>query len=195
MRQLFVDAGHSAKFPGAKGVVDEWVRNTQLVAWFKEYAQKIGWTLVSVPDKFPSDVLRSSNLNLLERIRWVNKRCKDGDWLLSIHSNASTNPSANGITTVYMGGSEYMRSRASLLSNRVAETSGLEVNSTGAFDDRNGRFGRVGMVRDTIPPALLIEAGFVTNGKDMAVPLVDIARAMADFFEDLNGGWYKDLKI
>ena len=195
MRQLFIDIGHSPKFPGAVGIVKEHERNAELAYMFKRYAQNIGWALVEVPRAFASDVLRSSNLNLIERIRWINKRCKDGDWLLSIHANAATNPSANGITTVYMGGSEYMRTRAESLSRRVAEACGLSVNGTGAFDDRNGRFGRVGMVRDTIPPALLLEAGFVTNGKDMAAPVGDIARAAADWFEDLNGGWFKEPRV
>ena len=195
MRQLFLDAGHSAKFPGASGIVKEHERNERIAEWFRSYAANIGWKIVEVPRTFASDIIGSSNMNLIERIRWINKRCKDGDWVLSIHTNAASNPSISGITTCYMGGSDYMRTRAENLSKRLASDTDMRVFGTGSFDDRNGRFGRIGMVRDTIPPALLVECGFVGNGGDMAVPVVTIGRSLAEWFEDLNGGWYKDLKI
>lgn len=88
-----------------------------------------------------------------------------------------------------------MRKMAASLSQRVAEESGMRLNGSGAFKDTSGRFGRMGMVRDTKPPALLIEAGFITNGKDQAVPLSVIGKAMAEWFEDLASGSYKDLKL
>lgn len=88
-----------------------------------------------------------------------------------------------------------MRKMASSLSQRVAEESDMRLNGSGAFKDTAGRFGRIGMVRDTKPPALLIESGFVTNGVDMAVPLSVIGKAMAEWFEDLASGTRKDLKL
>lgn len=195
MRQLFLDVGHSVKFPGACAVVKEHERNTIVADFFKHFAEKIGWKIVEVPRMFASDTLGSSNLNLVNRIRWINKRCKDGDWVLSIHANGSSLQWPRGVTTCYMGGSAYMEKMAHSLSDRIAGATGMPLYGGGAFNDRNGKFGRIGMVRDTIPPALLVEAGFVSNGADMAVPTADIARAMADWFEDLNGKWFKDPKI
>lgn len=190
MRTLFVDIGHSARFPGATGEAE---RNGKLADVFCQYAQRIGWKIVRVPREFSGD--KTSNGNLISRIKWINEHCKDGDWLLSIHHNASTSPRSNGVTTCYMAGSEYMRKMAVSLSQRVAEESGMRVDGSGAFKDTSGRFGRIGMVRDTKPPALLIEAGFITNGKDRAVPLSVIGKAMAEWFEDLVSGTRKDLKI
>lgn len=193
MRQLFIDAGHSKKYPGANG---EDTRNGELVDCIVAYSQKIGWKIVRVPRDFSND--RSSSSNLLHRIAWINARCKDGDWLLSVHGNASTSSQANGVETCYMGGSEYMHQMAIKLTKRVCEEADMKVRGDGSYPDTrptaSGR-SRIAMVRDTIPPALLLEAGFVTNGKDKAVPLTVIAKAVSDWFEDLNGGWYKDLKI
>jgi N-acetylmuramoyl-L-alanine amidase len=190
MRTLFVDTGHSARFQGAIGEAE---RNGKLADVFCQYAQRIGWKIVRVPRDFPTD--KTSNGNLVSRIKWINEHCVDGDWLLSIHTNASTSPRSSGVTTCYMAGSEYMRKMASSLSQRVAEESDMRLNGSGAFKDTAGRFGRIGMVRDTKPPALLIESGFVTNGVDMAVPLSVIGKAMAEWFEDLASGTRKDLKL
>jgi N-acetylmuramoyl-L-alanine amidase len=190
MRTLFVDTGHSARFPGATGEAE---RNGKLADVFCQYAQRIGWKIVRVPREFAGD--RTSNGNLISRIKWINDRCLDGDWLISIHHNASTSTQARGVEVCYMGGSEYMRKMAASLATRVAEESNMKIRGTGAFDDRKGRFGKIGMVRDTKPPALLIEAGFITNGKDRAVPLAVVGKAMAEWFEDLASGVRKDLKI
>jgi N-acetylmuramoyl-L-alanine amidase len=190
MRTLFVDAGHTTRFQGAKGEAE---RNGKLADVFCQYAARIGWKIVRVPREYPND--KTSNGNLINRIKWINEHCVDGDWLISIHHNASTSTQARGVEVCYMGGSEYMRKMASSLATRVAEEADMKVRGTGAFDDRKGRFGRLGMVRDTKPPALLIEAGFITNGKDRAVPLAVVGKAMAEWFEDLASGVRKDLKI
>lgn len=198
MRQLFIDAGHCTRFPGASGIVKEDVRNGHLADVFADYAQKIGWTIVRVPREFKSDPKGTSSTNLIQRIAFINSKCHDGDWVISIHANADASGKANGIETCYMGGSEYMHTLAKSLTKRVSLATGLKVRGDGSYpDDRPTASGRsrIAMVRDTKPCALLIEAGFVTNGKDMAIPLAEIGKAMAEWFEDLNGGWLKDPKI
>jgi len=190
MRTLFVDSGHTARFQGAK---DEAERNEKLADVFCAYAKRIGWKIVRVPREYPND--KSSNGNLINRIKWINEHYVDGDWLLSIHHNASESQKAQGVEVCYMGGSEYMRNMASSLATRVAQEAGMKLRGTGAFDDRKGRFGRLGMVRDTKPCSLLLEAGFITNGQDRAVPLSVVGKAIAEWFEDLASGVRKDLKI
>ena len=181
-RQLFIDLGHSAKFPGANGEVEH-IRKIWdcLKCEFTSPDFKRKWDVVVVPDAFDND--KTSNGNLINRIKWINARAVDGAWLLSIHGNSAVNTQAKGITTCYMGESDYMRKKAEALSTYVAQSCGMKVFGGGAFDDRKGRFGRIGMVRDTKPAALLIEAGFCSNAQDMAVPKLELARAIADWLE------------
>jgi N-acetylmuramoyl-L-alanine amidase len=69
------------------------------------------------------------------------------------------------------------------MSKAYSRVTGVPVWNGGAFDDRNSRFGRIGMVRATTPFALLIEAGFVTNELDMIVSPKEGARAIAEYFQ------------
>jgi N-acetylmuramoyl-L-alanine amidase len=83
-----------------------------------------------------------------------------------------------------MGGSESARLESIKLSQAYSQATGVPVWNGGAFDDRNGRFGRIGMVRDTTPFALLIEAGFVTNRQDMSTDPRVAAAGIAKYYEN-----------
>ncbi|MEO5928239.1 MAG: N-acetylmuramoyl-L-alanine amidase [Patescibacteria group bacterium] len=185
-RKLFVDLGHSAKWPGAVGIKKEtdWNRAIyrQLEALLRGVCIKKGWELIAIPDKFFIEL--SANNNLVQRIRWINARSKPSDLLLSLHGNAATNPKARGVTTCFMGGSEAARLESIELSKAYSLTTGVPVWGGGAFDDRNNRYGRIGMVRDTTPFALLIEAGFVTNQEDMAVDSRKAAEGIAAYYQN-----------
>lgn len=185
-RKLFVDLGHSAKWPGAAGIKKEtdWSRAIyrQLESLLRGICIRKGWELIAVPDKFLIEL--SANNNLIQRIRWINTRSKPSDLLLSIHSNAAANPQARGVTTCFMGGSESARLESIELSKVYSQATGVPVWGGGAFDDRNNRYGRIGMVRDTTPFALLIEAGFVTNQADMAVDPKKAAEGIAAYYQN-----------
>ena len=184
MRTLFIDTGHSTRFPGAGGFRSEvlWVRSVWLE--LSKLIDKIQWNVVLVPDSYKTDWLGSNN-NLIHRIQFINKSCKDGDWLISIHGNAATNHEVRGVTTCFMGGSEYMRKKAIELSKWVSSTTGMPIWNGGAFDDRTGRWGRIGMVRDTRPPALLVECGFVSNRLDMETLPIQAAQGINNFIKTL----------
>lgn len=183
-RKLFVDLGHSAKWQGAIGVRKEtdWNRAVwrELEPRLRSVCSQKGWELILVPDKYWFEL--SANSNLVQRIRWINARSKPSDLLLSLHGNAATNPKARGVTTCYMGGSEAARLEAIKLSKAYSQATGVPVWGGGAFDDRNGRFGRIGMVRDTTPFALLIEMGFVTNREDMSADIAKATEGIASYF-------------
>jgi N-acetylmuramoyl-L-alanine amidase len=182
-RTLFVDLGHSSKFPGASGVKSEIVWNRSIWQKLNGLFDTDKWAVVLVPDTYSLDL--TSNLNLVHRVQFINKNCKDGDWVLSIHGNSAANPNVRGVTTCYMGGSEYMQAKAVELSKAYSASTGVPVWNGGAFDDRTGRFGRIWMVRDTKPPALLIEAGFVTNKDDMSVDPMAAAKGIAGWFNKM----------
>ncbi len=183
-RKLFVDLGHSKRWPGAVGIKSEVDWNRAIWASLQPILQtlcaKKGWTLIPVPTSFFIEL--SANSNLVRRIKWINARSKPSDLLLSIHGNAATNPNVRGVTTCFIGGSESARLEAIKLSQAYSQATGVPVWNGGAFDDRNGRFGRIGMVRDTTPFALLVEAGFVTNRQDMATDIQKAAQGIESFY-------------
>jgi N-acetylmuramoyl-L-alanine amidase len=180
MRTLFVDLGHSKKFPGASKYKSEVEWNRSIWPLLSSMLDKTKWNVVLVPDSYSFDW--TSSWNLIHRIRFINRNCTDGDWVLSIHGNAASNPRVRGVTTCYMGESEYMKRCSRALSAEYSKATGVPIWNGGSFDDRTGRFGRIGMVRDTRPPAVLIEAGFVTNREDMNVLPENAARGIATYF-------------
>ena len=76
---------------------------------------------------------------------------------------------ARGVTTCYMV--EAVRTKSAVkLSTSLCKNHGVPVWNGGAFDDRNARFGRIGMAyTHTLHSSLKL--GFVTNKADMSSPL------------------------
>ena len=184
MRTLFIDLGHSARFTGARSSslkTSEVLWNRAVWAELKKLIDPKRWKVVEVPVDF-GKADRDANTQLVNRIKFINKYGTPEDFLLSIHANAAANPRVRGVTTCFMGGSESARREAVRLSKIYAAVTGIPVWNGGAFDDRNARFGRIGMCRDTTPFALLIEAGFVTNKDDMKVPPKKAAEAIAKYY-------------
>ena len=185
MRKLLIDTGHSKRYPGAIGIRSEVEWNRAIWRELKPLLNPKKWQVVEVPTDYLTDW--SANRQLVNRIAWINKNSAVTDVLLSIHGNAATNPKARGVTTCYMGGSESARLEAVKLSQSYAKATGTPVWNGGAFDDRNGRYGQIGMVRQTKPLALLIEAGFVTNPLDMKVEAKKAAEGIANYFNTFYG--------
>lgn len=185
-KRLFIDTGHSLRYPGAHGVKAEVDWNRAIfreLTKFSCLSQDL-WEYILVPDSFLTDW--SGNRNLQNRINWINARSTVSDHLLSIHGNYASNPSVRGVTTCYMGGSDAARGEAVQLSLMFQKETKMPLWAGGAFDDRNSRFGRLGMVRDTKPFALLIEAGFVSNAADMDVSPSVAARGIAAYYNNLK---------
>lgn len=183
MKKLFLDLGHSKKFPGASGFRQEIDWNRAVGNLLPGLIDKTKWQVVLVPTDFATD--RTANIQLINRINWINRYGKPTDYLLSLHGNGSTNPKARGVYTCYMGGYESMRQQAIALSKSYALSTGIPLALDGSFDDRNGRFHRIGMVRDTTPLALLIEMGFCSNIFDMAVAPSAAAKGIANYYNAL----------
>ena len=87
-----------------------------------------------------------------------------------------------GVTTCYVGGSGVAKIEAIELSTIYSQVTGVPLWLTGEFADTRSRYGRLGMVRDTEPFALLIEAGFVSNKEDMEVNPADAGKAIAHYY-------------
>jgi len=112
-----------------------------------------------------------SRMTLVEKINEVNKICNDNgldytnSLLISNHINAG---GGNGIESWYYGGSQNSKDFAQVIINKVAEETGIEFHGASVKSDLDNRWGRLGIIRDTKPLAILGEWGFLDNANDLA---------------------------
>ncbi len=108
--------------------------------------------------KTPTEVLGNSNSgSLIERVRMANTW--GADIFISLHTNAVTNPAANGteIFTYRLSGPAY--NLATRILNSIVLR--LDMRNRGVKQGSN-----LYVLRRTKMPALLIELGFITNPED-----------------------------
>lgn len=183
-RKLFIDTGHSVKYPGANGIKSE-------VDWVRLIAEKLYplldttyWDIVKVPDVYPGET--SPSTSLIKRIKWINDHGDSNDVLVSIHANSAANMNARGVETCYYSGSQQSKDEALRLSHAVSTATGMPLFNDGIMGDAEGRFRRLGMIRDTQPFALLVECGFVSNKEDMLIDPTLVARGIANYLNSYN---------
>lgn len=183
-RKLLIDTGHSEKFQGASKYKRE-------VDWVRAIAEKLYplldttyWDVVKVPDVYPGEI--SANTSLIKRIKWINDNGGQDDMLVSIHANSAANVNARGVETCYYSGSDKSKEEALRLSKAISTSTGMPLFNDGLMGDAEGRFGRLGMIRDTQPFALLVECGFVSNKDDMLIDPTLVARGIANYLNSFN---------
>lgn len=178
--KLFIDLGHYAKVPGAKGEI-EWTR--KIAANIESKINKAFMDILWVPT---FENIHESGKNLNERTRFVRENTTStNDMLISIHGNSSENPQANGVETYFAYGkplAKTMEQEAIKLSTIYNQFTGTKVRGSGAKPDNTSQHPRLALLQDTIPRALLLEAGFLSNKQDMAVDPDRVAEAIAFYF-------------
>jgi N-acetylmuramoyl-L-alanine amidase/Mannosyl-glycoprotein endo-beta-N-acetylglucosaminidase len=178
MPQIFISAGH--------GGIENGVRDTGAVITGTTEAQEMirirdlvvpelrsrNFSVLSVPD----------DLNLQQSISWINARAQSGDIAFEIHADASTNNSLRGASVYYIASNESRKAHADLmllaLLRRVPQ-----LPSRGSRPDTAVGVGRLAFCRQTVPPSLLMEIGFLSNASDLALiqgRRRDIALGIAD---------------
>lgn len=180
-RKLFIDTGHSVKYQGAQGEV-EWVR--KIAEKLYPLLDTTYWDVVKVPDVYPGET--SASTSLIKRIRWINDNGDANDMLVSIHANSAANVNVRGVETCYYSGSDKSKEEALRLSHAVSTATGMPLFNDGLMGDAEGRFGRLGMIRDTQPFSLLVECGFVSNKDDMLIDPTLAARGIANYLNSFN---------
>lgn len=113
-------------------------------------------------------------LTLEEKIRKINGFGFDtrNSLLVSIHCN-SAGAQASGVEGWHYAGSAESKKLAASVVDEIADRVGLK--NRGVFDERKNRHGRLGIIHDTAPLAVLIEAGFLSNKNDLAILKKDAA--------------------
>lgn len=203
-RKLFIDTGHSVKYPGANGFKSEVELVRQIAEKLYPLLDTTYWDVIKVPDVYPGE--NSPSSSLIKRIRWINDNGDSNDVLISIHANSAERPEkrpgeseqdyqkrllvflnkARGVETCYYSGSQQSKEEALRLSKAVSTATGMPLFNDGLMGDAEGRFGRLGMIRDTQPFSLLVECGFVSNKEDMLIDPTLVARGIANYLNSYN---------
>ncbi|MEI8229612.1 MAG: N-acetylmuramoyl-L-alanine amidase [Candidatus Peregrinibacteria bacterium] len=182
IKAIFVDAGHGL---GPTGGIDNGAAGNgtterkEVVAM----AQSLAGQLSADPDFRGVQIIKVSvdeRLMLIDHIKEVNILCQENQWksedalLLSIHVNAASDPAARGLEAWYSPRFPTMIDFAKTLVEQVATTTGLPPRSRPALISSDNRWGRLGILDDTLCVGCLFEAGFLSNEFDAKV-LTDAA--------------------
>ena len=166
--KIYIDQGHNPENPNA-GAEGSGLREQDITY---RVGEELGALLRQNPNyevrlsrPTPSTSLGSSNTTSL-RARVDDANAWGADYFISIHTNASENPSANGIEAfAYSSPSRAFSLGESILSSLSAATGqknrGMKV--------RPGLY----VLRKTAMPAVLLEIGFITNSEEAALMNAD----------------------
>lgn len=150
---IVLDAGHGAKDPGAYSKsMNRWEKEFNLSAVLKMKAElekdaRIRVHLTRSDDTF---------VELLDRVKFAENL--KADLFISIHANSYDNTSVNGSETYY----ERANSKA------FAETMHKHVLAGMGLRDRGVKKAGYKVIKETTMPAILIEAGYLSNATDAA---------------------------
>lgn len=175
--KIFIDQGHNPNNPNA-GAEGNGLREQDIVF-------RIGILLAELFRENPAFEVKlsrptldvqlgtSNTTSLRERVRLANEW--GADYFLSLHTNASSVPSATGVEAfAYSKPSDAFDLGTDII-NGISELTGLRNRG---MKVRSGLY----VLRKTSMPAVLIELGFITNPND--------ARLMADEPELFAQGIY-----
>ncbi|AIQ48119.1 N-acetylmuramoyl-L-alanine amidase [Paenibacillus sp. FSL R7-0273] len=157
-RKLVVlDAGHGAKDSGAVGVTGKYEKNFNLAIVLKtaELLKKennVDVVLTRSDDTF---------LELKDRAAIANNL--NADLFISVHANSSSSSAASGTETYYQR--ESSKALANVMQKYLVQSTGLS--------NRGVRYGNFHVIRETKMPAVLLEAGYLSNKGDESVLFKD----------------------
>jgi N-acetylmuramoyl-L-alanine amidase len=165
MKTLFVVIGHGASFSHKKRRHDPGAttmnRNMQITE--RELLVNIGKYMQKNISSRVIFVGLDTELTLNEKINTINMLCREkkldhnNALLVSLHIDWSGAPS--GIAGYYYWGSKESQDFCRNSAMNIAQN--LHIPVRFIKDDRKSRFGRLGVVRDTIPLAILLEIGSI----------------------------------
>lgn len=152
---IVVDAGHGGKDEGARVKVCKEKKLTLLTGYLvKKHLETLGYRVVMTRAR---DVF----LPLGTRVTLANRR--NPSLFVSIHYNSAISPAAKGIEVYYYGkGTLKRRGESKKLARDVLDQMIFETNSI----SRGVKQGNFQVIRETVMPAVLVEAGFITKSEE-----------------------------
>ncbi len=159
--KVYIDQGHNPNNPNA-GAEGNGLREQDIVyAVGRELATLLGQNgnfEVRLSRPTPDTQLGSSNSESL-RLRVADANTWGADYFISLHTNASSSPSATGVEAfAYSRPSAAFELGEDILES-LSEVTGLRNRG---MEVRSGLY----VLRKTAMPAVLVELGFITNPED-----------------------------
>ena len=149
--KIFVDAGHGGTDPGAmgNGVIEQAV-NLNVANRLADLLRSNGYEVKQYRTTTTENVLPGKSADLTNRARMANEW--GADWFVSIHTNSSVNPAANGFEAyVYKLDSPAEPFAESIVKSFVSRLG-------------NGvRAANFAVLRQTRMPATRLELGYLSN--------------------------------
>ena len=157
VRRVVIDPGHGGHDSGAvRDGVREKDLNLRLAKRVADLLKDAGFTVILTRD---GDQFISLD-DRADRVRQEN-----GDILLSLHQNASTNTAASGVEVFFAPGTRY--AKASMHLAHVIQLGIMDRNGgLGTSMDRGIKRAGFRVLRKADCPAILLECGFISNVQD-----------------------------
>lgn len=154
---IVLDAGHGGKDQGAKvRNIEEKQLCLRTAYLTKKHLEELGYRVVMTRAR---DVF----LPLTTRVTLANRR--KSSLFVSIHYNSAASTEAKGIEVYYYA--RGLPSRKEESKRLATAVLGQMINKTKA-KSRGVKHGNFQVIRETTMPAVLIEAGFITNAEERA---------------------------
>lgn len=152
---IILDAGHGGTDEGTKVNVLKEKRLTLLtVLMTKKYLEQMGYRVILTRGR---DVF----LSLPKRVAIANK--SKATLFVSVHFNSAPSADAQGIEIFYFDSKQVWRTRAS---RRLAHCLLHRMLDQTEASSRGVKSGNYHVIRETQMPAVIVEAGFITNVKE-----------------------------
>lgn len=157
MNKIWLDAGHSSKFPGASGnglKEDQYV--LEITSMLGDALENLGFQVgYSRQDGNPCSNAISNGQDLTNRCNAANQY--KADLFISIHNNSSSTGSGNGIETlVYSEKCKEAIEIAQIVQKKLIQTTKLRDRGVKTRED-------LYVLKHTNMSAILIELGFLSN--------------------------------
>lgn len=161
---IVIDAGHGGSDPGAVSQDENtYEKNVTLSTsiFLQEYLEAMGATVIQVRSS-------DTDVSLAERAQISNDN--EADAFISLHYDASYDPTYSGTTTYYYQQDDY--DLAQTVNNHLE---GLPLENLGVM------YGNFQVTRENNRPALLLELGYMSNQNDLSyIRSEEYQRAVAE---------------
>lgn len=164
MGRIFISAAHGGREAGGSdpGAIAGGTTEAREMILLRDLVitemRSRNFEILSVPD----------DLSAAQTIAWINSRARQGDVALEIHCDSANSPTVRGASVFYIANNNERKSNAELmlvgLLRRVPQ-----LPNRGVKPDTNSGLGSLIFCRQTSPPSLLMQVGFLSSPDDRAL--------------------------